>query len=138
MRSVRFSGGGGCLPQCMLGYTHPPPPHSGQNDRHLRKYYLAVTTLQTVTRMRPFPHSVNVLHRVLTLMFQMETLDTVKRIVVDDRPGSFEDCVSWARNLFQDNYNNTIRQLLFNFPPDQVTIHSFLRKPKILQQGSNM
>ncbi len=53
-------------------------------------------------------------------VFQMETLETVKRIVLDERPASFEDCVAWARNMFQDNYSNTIRQLLFNFPPDQV------------------
>ena len=39
--------GGGCLPQCMLGYT----PLCGQNDRRLWKYYLAATTLRTVNIM---------------------------------------------------------------------------------------
>ena len=63
---------------------------------------------------------------VITILIfpQMETLETVKRIVVDERPNSMEDCVAWARNLFQDNYNNTIRQLLFNFPADQVKLIS--------------
>jgi len=51
----------------------------------------------------------------------METLQTVVKFLVDDRPSSFEDCVTWARNQFQENYNNQIRQLLFNFPEDQTT-----------------
>jgi len=51
----------------------------------------------------------------------MDTLDTVKKMLVDEKPKTFLDCVSWARNLFQDNYSNTIRQLLFNFPADQTT-----------------
>lgn len=33
----------------------------------------------------------------------------------------FADCVKWARNFWQDQYSNQIRQLLFNFPPDQTT-----------------
>lgn len=40
---------------------------------------------------------------------------------MDERPKSFEDCVVWARNHWQEQYNNQIRQLLFNFPPDQLT-----------------
>jgi ubiquitin-activating enzyme E1 len=51
----------------------------------------------------------------------METFEAVKSVLVDTRPTSFEDCVAWARNLWQDNYHNTISQLLFNFPADQVT-----------------
>ena len=52
---------------------------------------------------------------------QAETLEQVKKVLVDERPSSFDDCVKWARNFFQDNYSNQIRQLLFNFPPDQTT-----------------
>ena len=51
---------------------------------------------------------------------QIETLDTVKKTLVDNRPSSFEDCVSYARHLWQENYHNQISQLLFNFPADQV------------------
>ncbi|XP_048741886.2 ubiquitin-like modifier-activating enzyme 1 isoform X2 [Ostrea edulis] len=51
----------------------------------------------------------------------LETLDGIKKALVNDRPSSFQDCVAFARNLFQENYSNNIRQLLFNFPPDQVT-----------------
>lgn len=50
----------------------------------------------------------------------METLETVKKSLTTDRPKDFQDCVVFARNLFQENYSNSIRQLLFNFPADQV------------------
>jgi ubiquitin-activating enzyme E1 len=51
----------------------------------------------------------------------LETLQNVQKTLIDDKPASFEDCVSWARLLYQDNYCNTINQLLFNFPADQET-----------------
>uniref|UniRef100_A0A8D8LVH5 E1 ubiquitin-activating enzyme n=1 Tax=Cacopsylla melanoneura TaxID=428564 RepID=A0A8D8LVH5_9HEMI len=51
----------------------------------------------------------------------LETMENVKRALVEERPRNMQDCVAWARNHWQDQYNNQIRQLLFNFPPDQVT-----------------
>lgn len=52
---------------------------------------------------------------------RVETLAKVKRTLVDERPVSFEDCVSWARLKFESLFNNQILQLLHNFPPDQLT-----------------
>lgn len=52
---------------------------------------------------------------------KLETLQTIQRTLVDERPTSFEDCVTWARLTFEKLFNNQIRQLLHNFPPDQVT-----------------
>lgn len=51
----------------------------------------------------------------------LEVLETVKRMLVDERPKTFEECVRWARLHWERQYNNQIRQLLFNFPPDQTT-----------------
>ena len=51
----------------------------------------------------------------------LEVLESVKTALVDERPKNFQDCVVWARCHWQEQYNNQIRQLLFNFPPDQVT-----------------
>ncbi|XP_044736104.1 ubiquitin-like modifier-activating enzyme 1 isoform X1 [Chrysoperla carnea] len=51
----------------------------------------------------------------------IEVMESVKAALVNDRPHSFEDCVVWARNHWQEQYSNQIRQLLFNFPPDQLT-----------------
>ena len=51
----------------------------------------------------------------------LETLEAVKRALVEDRPANFESCVHWARLHWQEQYHNQIAQLLFNFPPDQLT-----------------
>jgi ubiquitin-activating enzyme E1 len=50
-----------------------------------------------------------------------ETIKKVRKTLVDERPMNFEDCVTWARLKFEDLFNHQIRQLLHNFPPDQVT-----------------
>ncbi|XP_077492536.1 ubiquitin-like modifier-activating enzyme 1 [Amblyomma americanum] len=51
----------------------------------------------------------------------LEVLDAVKRMLVDEMPTSFSDCVAWARLHFQKQYSNQIRQLLHNFPKDHLT-----------------
>ena len=51
----------------------------------------------------------------------LEEIQQLFKALVGERPKSFEECVEWARNHWQDNYHNVIRQLLFNFPPDQLT-----------------
>uniref|UniRef100_A0A8C4HJS6 E1 ubiquitin-activating enzyme n=1 Tax=Dicentrarchus labrax TaxID=13489 RepID=A0A8C4HJS6_DICLA len=54
----------------------------------------------------------------------VEVLEAVYKSLVTDCPHSWADCVAWARNHWQCQYSNNIRQLLHNFPPDQVHIHS--------------
>uniref|UniRef100_A0A672PUP5 E1 ubiquitin-activating enzyme n=1 Tax=Sinocyclocheilus grahami TaxID=75366 RepID=A0A672PUP5_SINGR len=51
----------------------------------------------------------------------LEVVEAVYKSLVTDYPHSWEDCVAWARNHWQCQYNNNIRQLLHNFPPDQLT-----------------
>ncbi|XP_067835670.1 ubiquitin-like modifier-activating enzyme 1 isoform X1 [Heptranchias perlo] len=51
----------------------------------------------------------------------LEVLEAAFKSLVTERPKTWEDCVTWARNHWQIQYNNNIRQLLHNFPPDQVT-----------------
>lgn len=51
----------------------------------------------------------------------VEMLEIVKRFLVVERPKSFDDCVRWSRLHWQEQYDNQIRQLLFNFPPDRTT-----------------
>mmetsp|Transcript_15632 Transcript_15632/g.38520 ORF Transcript_15632/g.38520 Transcript_15632/m.38520 type:complete len:1034 (+) Transcript_15632:146-3247(+) len=50
-----------------------------------------------------------------------ETLKKIRKTLVDERAVTFEDCVVWARLTFETLFNNQIRQLLHNFPHDQVT-----------------
>ncbi|KAI1817512.1 putative ubiquitin-protein ligase [Poronia punctata] len=49
------------------------------------------------------------------------TLETIRDYLVTDKPLSFEDCIVWARTLFEKQYNNAIQQLLYNFPKDSVS-----------------
>lgn len=51
----------------------------------------------------------------------LEILESVKTALIDDKPKDFADCVKWARFHWQEQYSNQIKQLLFNFPPDQMT-----------------
>lgn len=51
----------------------------------------------------------------------LEALKSIKATLIDDRPNDFSDCIQWARILFEDLFTNQIKQLLFNFPPDQTT-----------------
>lgn len=52
---------------------------------------------------------------------KIDTLTSIHNTLVEDRPRSFEDCVQWARMMFEDLFSNQILQLLHNFPEDQVT-----------------
>ncbi|KAI1265769.1 hypothetical protein F5Y18DRAFT_385828 [Xylariaceae sp. FL1019] len=49
------------------------------------------------------------------------TLEVIRDYLVTDKPLSFEDCIIWARMLFEKQYNNAIQQLLFNFPKDSTS-----------------
>lgn len=51
----------------------------------------------------------------------VETLEIVKKMLADEIPNNFEECVAWARLYWQELFHNQIAQLLHNFPPDQKT-----------------
>ncbi|KAI1010929.1 hypothetical protein LB504_002527 [Fusarium proliferatum] len=52
---------------------------------------------------------------------QKETLETIKNYLTTERPRTFEDCIAWARQLFETEFSNKIQQLLYNFPKDSET-----------------
>ncbi|KAH8889759.1 ubiquitin-activating enzyme E1 [Thozetella sp. PMI_491] len=49
------------------------------------------------------------------------TLEMLVDYLRNERALTFEDCVQWARMLFEKQYNNAIQQLLYNFPKDATT-----------------
>lgn len=51
----------------------------------------------------------------------IDTLRSLRNMLVVERPLTFEDCVKWARHQFQELFVNNIRQLLHNFPPEQLS-----------------
>lgn len=48
------------------------------------------------------------------------TLEMLVDFLKNERALTFDDCVQWARMLFEKQYNNAIQQLLYNFPKDSV------------------
>lgn len=52
---------------------------------------------------------------------EKQTLDTLQAYLVTDKPLTFDDCIAWGRNQFEKLYNNSIQQLLYNFPKDATT-----------------
>lgn len=54
-------------------------------------------------------------------VLKLELLKELNGVLVEMAPGSFEDCVTWARKKFQENYTNQIHQLLHVYPPDHVS-----------------
>ena len=47
-----------------------------------------------------------------------EKVTDVHTLLVSQRPGSFADCVAYARLMFEDRYANMIKQLTHTFPED--------------------
>jgi ubiquitin-activating enzyme E1 len=46
-----------------------------------------------------------------------KTFMAVKKVLTNRPVNEFEQCVSWARNLWQDLFANQISQLLYEYPP---------------------
>lgn len=52
---------------------------------------------------------------------QLENLKILKVFLMERRPLKFEDCIAWARFIFDEKFNHSIQQLLFSFPIDSLT-----------------
>lgn len=52
---------------------------------------------------------------------QKEALEQISSYLVDNRPLTFDECITWAAKQFEFFFNHEIRQLLYNFPPDSTT-----------------
>lgn len=49
---------------------------------------------------------------------KLDELQQLEKILIKEKCDNFEQCVHWAKNLFQESFHNIIKQLLFNFPPE--------------------
>lgn len=52
---------------------------------------------------------------------QKDTIQCIYNYLVQWKPKTFRECIIWAREMFEELYNNSIKQLLFNFPADSLT-----------------
>ncbi|XP_042235565.1 ubiquitin-like modifier-activating enzyme 1 [Homarus americanus] len=51
----------------------------------------------------------------------VESINTLKNALADHLPKSYVDCVSWARQSWQNQFHDQILDLLQDFPPDLKT-----------------
>ncbi|KAM6141160.1 ubiquitin-like modifier-activating enzyme 1 [Erethizon dorsatum] len=51
----------------------------------------------------------------------LEVLEAVQHSLVQQRPHTWADCVTWAYHRWHTQYSDNIQQLLHNFPPNQLT-----------------
>lgn len=59
-----------------------------------------------------------------TLKYSGNQVQQVQQIVatlVTEKPLTFEECIVWARTQFEEHFNHSIQQLLFNLPKDATT-----------------
>eukprot|EP01006_Ploeotia_vitrea_P033261 TRINITY_DN65408_c0_g1_i2.p1 TRINITY_DN65408_c0_g1~~TRINITY_DN65408_c0_g1_i2.p1 ORF type:complete len:769 (+),score=121.28 TRINITY_DN65408_c0_g1_i2:784-3090(+) len=52
---------------------------------------------------------------------KLTTVQGLYDSLVKSKPTTFEQCVEWGRLQFEESFNNSIQQLLFNFPVDTIT-----------------
>lgn len=52
---------------------------------------------------------------------EIPTLESIRDFLVMEKPLTFDDCIVWARQQFEKEYNNAIQQLLYNFPKECTT-----------------
>jgi len=52
---------------------------------------------------------------------EIPTLESLRDYLVTEKPQDSDDCIVWARKQFENEYNNAIQQLLYNFPKDSTT-----------------
>ena len=52
---------------------------------------------------------------------EIPTLESIRDYLVTEKPQGVDDCIVWARKQFENEYNNAIQQLLYNFPKDSTT-----------------
>ena len=58
---------------------------------------------------------------VLNPSQQLDELQQLEKMLLREKCHTFEDCITWARKNWQENFHNIIKQLLFNIPPNQTT-----------------
>lgn len=98
-------------------------PYQIEHTIQWARDYLEGVFCQQSQTLHQFLHDPSFMERTLSLPGNqgLETLEAIKVNLLDKRPKDFADCVAWARMQFEEIFNNQIKQLLFNFPPTQVT-----------------
>ena len=107
------------VPVCTLRHFPNDIHHTIQWARDRFEGYFSTDIIDTMKFLTDDKYIENLMTKLNVATH--ESLLSIKKVLIDDRPNDFLDCIKWARLLFEDLFTNQIKQLLFNFPPDQVT-----------------
>jgi ubiquitin-activating enzyme E1 len=107
------------IPMCTLHHFPNSIEHTIQwaRDTFEGMFHNQPETVNSYLTISNFMES---LHKQSTGI-KLDTLQTLKRNLVDEKPTTFDQCVAYARLKFEEYFNNNIQQLLYNFPLDMVT-----------------
>uniref|UniRef100_A0A8C2ERR2 E1 ubiquitin-activating enzyme n=1 Tax=Cyprinus carpio TaxID=7962 RepID=A0A8C2ERR2_CYPCA len=113
------SGGQKAIPICTLKNF----PHRIEHTLQWARDQFEGLFKQTAENVNNFLSDPTFVDRTVTRgdVEAVEILEGVCRILGEEWPQNWADCVSWARRQWETLYNNQIKQLLHCFPRDQVT-----------------
>ena len=94
-------------------------PHSIEHTLPWARDYFEGTFCQMPTNVNAYLSRPDFLSTLASDQHEMAT--SLEQSLVSQKPVSFRECLKWARIEFQELFGNQIRQLLYNFPADQVT-----------------
>lgn len=107
------------IPVCTLRHFPNDINHTIQWARDKFEGFFTSDVIDSVKFLEDEKYLENLLTTMNSATF--ESLQSIKKLLIDEWPENFSDCIKWARCRFEELFTNQIKQLLFNFPPDQVT-----------------
>lgn len=107
------------IPVCTLRHFPSDIHHTIQWARDKFEGFFTSDVIDAMKFLSDKNYLPNLLEK--TNIATLESLQSIKRLLIDGRPKDFFDCVKFARLAFQENFTNQITQLIFNFPPDLTT-----------------
>jgi ubiquitin-activating enzyme E1 len=99
-------------------------PHCGEHAVTGARHLLDKHFIDSAERVKEYLSQPEFVEKSLRKQSPAQQLEVVKDIhqsLVAARPASAEQCVAWARLLFQELFHDRILQLLHAFPPDSVS-----------------
>jgi ubiquitin-activating enzyme E1 len=108
------------IPMCTLKLFPNSIEHTIEWARDMFQglfFNTAVSALNYAANPNEWLHSLSKTNR----QHQLEELVNLKKTLVTEKCENFHDCISWARQNWQENFHNKIEQLLLYCPPEQKT-----------------
>ncbi|KAL1479141.1 hypothetical protein MTO96_034839 [Rhipicephalus appendiculatus] len=108
------------VPLCTIKYFPNKVEHTIEWARDEFEGLFKMSAVNAVKYLED-PRFLSVAQKTLPLKEKVAVLQELMKILVDERPRVFDDCVAFARLRFQEQYDANIRELLRVHPKEQLT-----------------